>query len=117
MTSQSTRIYAPIIIGVSIFLTIFGLRPLYTSYMDTTIAAKSIELSKVTKQKTLDDLTLMKESFENATGSTELTEKVKKLASKWNEADILSSIMLSDFTKGTELTPAPITITSITLDA
>lgn len=99
MTYQSTRIYAPIIIGISIFFTIFGLKPLYTTYMDTTMQSDAVESSKLAKEKNLDDLIAMKQSFESATGSTELAEKVKKLASKWSEADILSSIMLSDYTK------------------
>lgn len=67
--------------------------------MDVSVQADSLIATKEAKQKSLDDLMRLKQSIESATGTTEMTEKVKKLASKWSEADIISSVMLNDYTK------------------
>lgn len=105
----------PIIFGVTILFLLFGLKPLYTHYMDVSSRADAVKLSRDTKQKTLDDLLVMKQSLENATGTTDFTEKVKKLSRSWSDADIMASIMLNDYTRSIDGIGSPITIPSISL--
>jgi len=116
MTNQSHRVLLPIIFGTTIFFILFGLKPLYTNYMDINTQSNSVMLSRDSKQKTLDDLNLVKLSLESASGTTEFIEKVKRLSKPWNEANIMASIMLNDFTRSSDIFTAPITISSISLD-
>lgn len=67
--------------------------------MDTSIQSESLKTNKEVKQKNLDDLIQLKQSLESATGTTEAADKIKKLASKWSESDIIASVMLNQYTK------------------
>jgi hypothetical protein len=116
MTNQATRIYAPIFIAIAIIFSIFWLKPIYTQYMDTRWEIAQIKSAKEEKQRNLDALVSLKQLLENSTDQTELTEKVKKLSNTWVEADILSSIMLNQYTRWTDFVSPPISINSITID-
>lgn len=115
MTQPSNRIYSPILLALTLLVGIFLVRPLYTEYMDTKTEKLTVENLKTESQKELDSLIALQASFA-ASGSTELTEKARKLDKKWNEAEIMSAVMLNDYTKGSTYIPAPIAISSISLN-
>jgi hypothetical protein len=115
MVNQSYRIYAPITFAVALIIGIAFVRPLYTEYMDARTEAATATRLESEKKKDLDALIALQNSFASS-GSTELVEKVKKLDKKWNEAQIMSAVMLTDYTKGSAYIPAPIEISSIVLD-
>ncbi len=66
MIHQSNRIYAPILIAVSILVVIFALKPFYADYKDISTELGILESTKNTKEKIKTDLVLMKESLNSA---------------------------------------------------
>ena len=115
MTQSSNRIYAPILLALTLLVGIFAIRPLYTEYMDTKIEKQTLEKTQTELKNELNALIALQATFASS-GSTELTEKARKLDKRWSEADIMSAVMLNDYTKGSAYIPAPISISSITLD-
>jgi hypothetical protein len=115
MNNNTNRIYTPIVFAVALIIGVVLLRPAYTSYMDArTQEATSVRL-QAERQKELSALTALQTSF-SSSGTSALTERVKKLNKKWNEAGIMSEVMLTDYTKGSEFAAAPILISSVALD-
>lgn len=115
MVNQSYRIYTPITFAVALIIGIAFVKPLYTDYMDARTQATAALRIETENKKNLDALIALQNSF-TSSGSTELAEKVKKLDKKWDKAQIMSAVMLTDYTKGAVYTPAPIEISSISLD-
>lgn len=109
------RIYAPIVLGVTLLVGLFLLKPVYTDYMDTRTTESTLTRTLGEKQAKYDALKKMQESFQSGSGASELVNRVNKIDKKWNEADIFSSVMINDFTKGNSLTPPLITVSSISL--
>ena len=98
MNNNTNRIYAPIVFAIALIIALVFLRPAYTNYMDArTEEASSVKI-QTEREKTLSSLTDLQASF-SATGTTALTEKVKKLNKKWNEAQVMSEVMLTEYTK------------------
>ena len=115
MNNNANRIYAPIVFAIALIIGIALLRPAYTSYMDARTEEAHNQQIQTNRQQQLDSLVALQASF-SSSGSSDLTERVKKLNKKWDEAQVMSEVMLTDSTKGTEFSPAPISITNIALD-
>ncbi len=115
MNNNTNRIYTPIVFALALIIGVVLLRPAYTNYMDARTQESASSKLQAERQKELTALAALQTSF-SSSGTTALTEKVKKLNKKWNEAQIMSEVMLTDYTKGSEYAPAPILISSIALD-
>lgn len=113
-TLQKNRVYAPIIIGLSMLLIILVLYPIYTTYVDTSIEISAIEKTKSEKEKKIGEIKAMQAMFAGS-GSSEIKEKVKKYTHSFNTSDIMEAVMLNKFTRSTQLTPASIEIGTISI--
>lgn len=111
---QKNRVYAPIIMGLSLLLIILVLYPIYITYVDTSIEVTAIEKTKSEKEKKINEIKTMQAMFAGS-GSSELKEKVKKYNHTFNTSDIMEAVMLNKFTKPTALTPASIEIGPISI--
>jgi hypothetical protein len=98
MNNNTNRIYAPIVFAIALIIAIVFLRPAYTNYMDARTQEASQQKLQAEREKTLTSLTALQASF-SSSGSSALTERVKKLNKKWNEAQVMSEVMLNDSTK------------------
>jgi hypothetical protein len=98
MNTNTNRIYTPIIFALALIIGITLLRPAYTNYMDARTEEAISQKTQTERQAELASLIALQASF-SSSGSTALTERVKKLNKKWNEAQIMSEIMLTDSTK------------------
>lgn len=114
-TLQKNRVYAPIMIGLSILLIILVLYPIYTDYMDKTIEVNSLEKTKSEKQVTIDKIKAMQAQFASS-GSSDLKDTVKKYSRPFNTSDVMEAVAINSFTKSSTLTPASIRIGNISVD-
>lgn len=115
MSRTTNRIYTPIVFALTLVVGIFFVKPLYTEYMDSRTQMASVQLSQKEKQRNLDALIELQQTFANS-GSTDLSDRVKKINKTWDEAGIMTAIMLNDYTKGSEFAPAPVLVNTISLD-
>ncbi len=114
-TIKKNRVYAPIIIGITLFLVTLVLYPLYMSHVDATIEIAWLEKIKSEKQVKIDELKKMQALFASS-GSTDITQKVKKYNHTLDTSDIMEAVMLNHYTKESSLSPASINIGSISID-
>ena len=114
-TVQYNRVYAPMIIGLTILLVVLVLYPIYTTYIDKDIEINHLETQKSEKQSKLDKITAIQAIFAG-TGTNEIKDRVKKYDHSYNTSDIMEAVMVNKFTKSTTLTPASINISSISID-
>ena len=61
--SSTNRIYAPILIGVTLLLGIFVVTPLYETYMNKEVEYAQLKTVKAQKDKTLADLEALQTKF------------------------------------------------------
>ena len=117
MTSslQYSRVYAPILVAVSILIGLYVLRPSYMNYLSAETNVATAQRMQTTKQNVLNELETMKKTF-SASGNSLLAQKIAKLNKKWDSGDIMSAIMLNNYTKGSPIATAPINIGSIVVD-
>lgn len=115
-TSQKNRVYAPIIIGLSLLIIIFGLYPLYTNYVDGSVELANLTKIKAEKTAKIDAIKRMQALFAG-TGSSDIKARVDKYKNKFNTSDIMETVMVNNYTKNSPLTPASISIASINIDA
>ena len=115
MSNQVNRIYVPIILALGLMWAIFVLRPMYTNFMDTDTKKADLTTTQSDRQKNLDALISLQTSI-NSSWSSEIAEKVRKLNQGWDEAKIMTAIMLTDYTKWNGITPASINISTISID-
>ena len=108
------RIIAPICLGVALLIGILFLRPLYASYIEDTSILSSLEKNRETLTTEYDGLKAIKDNIWSAV-SRERLDRIQKLAKKYDTSEIMSAVMLSDFTKDSADATARITIGSITV--
>jgi hypothetical protein len=114
---STTRIYAPVILGITILLGLFITRPMYETFLSENIQYGSLENKKSEKEKVLADLVKMQKTFSSgSTWTTDLVEKVNKLWKKWDTSEVMSVVMLNQFTMSNAITTPPISIGSISVD-
>ena len=114
-TSQKNRVYAPVLLGLSIILVVTLLYPLYTSYMDSVVEISSLEKTKAEKTTKLDAIKNMQALFVSS-GASDIKTRVSKYNHKFNTSDIIESVMINNYTTGTSLTPPAINIANIAVD-
>lgn len=114
-TIQKNRVYAPVIVGLSLLIIIFGLYPLYVSYTDTSIQISALEKTKAEKMSKIDAIKKMQATFAGS-GSSDIKARVKKYQHPYNTSDIISAVMINKYTESSPLTPAAIDISSINVD-
>ncbi|MBC7503725.1 hypothetical protein H7169_02040 [Candidatus Gracilibacteria bacterium] len=112
---QKNRVYAPIIVGITLLLVMFLLYPLYTSHADTRITIAGLEKTKLDKQLKIDEVKRMQALFAGS-GSSDLKAKVEKYNHRFNSSDIMETIMVNKYTTNTQLSPAQIAIGSISIN-
>lgn len=113
----TNRVYAPLLLWITILLGIFLAKPMYETYMSREIEFANLEIKKEEKEAKLKDLEILQKSFaKNSTWTTELIEKVNKIWKVWDTTDIFSAIMLNDFTRASSLAPARVSIGDISVD-
>lgn len=95
---NNNRILIPVLLGLAILIILMGIKPLYTEYLDNQTALHTAQNLEASREKTLATLEAFQKSFSSGS-TTELTEKVKKVSSPWDEASIMSAVMLNDYTK------------------
>ena len=106
---QKNRVYAPIIVGITLLLVVFLLYPLYTSHADTRITIAGFEKTKSAKQLKIDEVKKMQALFAGS-GSSDLKAKVEKYNHRFNSSDIMETMMVNKYTTTTLLSPAQIAI-------
>jgi hypothetical protein len=114
-TTQKNRVYAPVMIGISLLFVIFGLYPLYTAYTDTRVEISGLEKTKSEKISKINAIKNMQAIFAGS-GSNDLKVRVQKYTHPYNTSDIMASVMLNKYTASSTLTPAAINISSINVD-
>lgn len=95
---QYNRVYARMLIGIALILGIFIMKPLYTDYLNREVKIATIEREKADKKKVLDGLIAMQKTFA-ASGVTDISAKVAKLNQKFDTSNIMSAVMLNDYTR------------------
>ena len=106
---QKNRVYAPIVVGITLLLATFLLYPLYMSHADTRITIAGLEKTKAHKQLKIDEVKKMQALFAGS-GSSDLKAKVEKYNHRFNSSDIMETIMVNNYTASTLLSPAQIAI-------
>ena len=113
--TKKNRVYAPVIIGCSLLIIIFGLYPLYANYVDTSVEIATMEKIKAEKTTKIDAIKKMQALFAGS-GSSDIKARVDKYKNKFNTSDIMETVMVNIHTKETTLTPASIQVGGISID-
>lgn len=109
------RVYAPILLSITLILGMFMLKPAYTEYLAKQTQLATIEKQKAEKKLLLESLTAVQKSFSES-GSSEMIEKVRKLDQKFDVSNIMSVVMLNDYTRPNAISKPKISIASISVD-
>lgn len=112
---QKNKVYAPIILGLALFLITLVLYPAYISYTDKRIEIVSLEKTQQEKQTKIDEINKIRDLF-SQTGSSDIKAKVQKYNHTFVPSDIMEIVMVNKFTKFSELTPAQVNIWGISVD-
>jgi hypothetical protein len=114
-TTRKNRVYAPIIMGISIILIVLVIYPMYINYTDTKVVISSLEKTKVEKLKKIDEITAMQRIFTES-GSSDIKSKVQKYNHPYNTSNILEAVMVNKYTKSTDLSPSSVNIGTVSVD-
>lgn len=114
-TLRKNRVYAPIILGIAIFILVFITRSFFTDYSDARTELASVKQIESQKQTEYDRLKAMEQSFQSGE-NTDLTNRVKKIEKDLVESDVFEAIMINNFTRTTGIGTAPISIGGISVD-
>lgn len=112
---KKNRVYAPIIVGMSLLLVVFMLYPLYVEYVDTNSRITILEKSKLEQQKKIDEIKAIQVLF-TGTGLSDIKSKVQKYSNVFNVSNIMEAVMVNKFTKASELSPSQINIGGISVN-
>jgi hypothetical protein len=105
---------APILFGVALLIGIFGLRPAYATYIEQNVMKQSLEKSYTNLETEYNTLKAIKENM-SSTLSPEKQARITKLAKPFNTSDIMSTVMLSNYTKSSGGLPAEITLSNVSV--
>ncbi len=111
-SNTHNRIIAPICLGVALILGILFLRPLYASYIEDSSVLSSLEKNRMNLTTEYDGLMTIKHKIWSNI-SQERRDRIDKLEKKYDTSEIMSAVMLSDFTKDSTDGSARIVIGSI----
>jgi hypothetical protein len=112
---KKNRVYAPIIIGISLLFISLVSYPLYIQYMDINSEIATLEKSKIDRQKKIDEISAMQLLF---TGSwfSDIKSKVQKYNRSFDVSNIVEAVMVNKFTKASALSPSQINIGGISVE-
>lgn len=111
---QKNRVYAPIIVGVTLLLIVFLVYPAYAQFVDHKNTIHSLEASKSEKQSTISEIEALQAKFATW-DSTALTKKIEKYARPFVSSDIMEAITINTHTQWSSLRPATINIGGVSL--
>ena len=102
---QKNKVFAPILLWVSLLVVIFCLYPVYRTYTDHIITMN--QLSKVESEKQAQVATIEKiQALLAGSGSdTTLWDKIKRYNHEFDASIIFENVMINQFTTGTKLNP------------
>jgi hypothetical protein len=115
-TFSQNRIITPIVFGIAILFSVFLLKPTYASYIE-----KKSVISMLTQEnmKLQSEYTMLKSIQDNigSVVSQERLTRIEKLTKKYDNSEVISAVMLSNYTKNTPDKLAPIVINSVSVNA
>jgi flagellar biosynthesis protein FliP len=114
-TLSQNRIVTPILLGTALLLGIFLLKPTYAAYIEKKAIISTLSQDASKLQSEYLSLKSIKDNIGSVV-SPEKLNRIQKLAKKYDNSDIISAIMLSDYTKDTQAKLAPIVISSIAVN-
>ncbi len=114
-SSSENRITAPICLGIALLLGIFFLKPSYATYIENTSIVSSLEKEQTKLTAEYESLKAVKDNIGSVLSLDKL-ERIQKLAKKYDNSDIMSSVMLNNFTKDSLSESALIIISSISVN-
>lgn len=114
-SGSQNRIIAPICLGIALLCGIFFLKPWYAAYIENKAIISGIEKEQEKLTAEYASLKAIKDNIWSVL-SPEKLERIQKLAKKYDNSDIMSNVMLNDFTKETENNSALISISSISVN-
>jgi hypothetical protein len=112
--SRQNRVFAPIILGITIILAVIVARPLYMSHIDLRAQTATLESELSQKEAEYTKLLSIKNS---GSGGLSLSDKAKidKISKRFDKSDVMEIVMLSEYTRETFESQAKITVNSITV--
>lgn len=110
-----SHIFTPIIFGVALLVAVLALRPVYMTYVEKNVRIQSLEKDYAKLESELNILKNIKENMSGAL-SPEKQARIVKLQKPFSTSDIMSIVMLSNYTKSTAAEPAAITISSVSVN-
>ena len=112
---KRNRIFAPILIGMTIILAVVALKPAYTAYIEKANALDTLATEQRSKTEDLIILKKLQSEFLSG-GVTDLGKKIQKLDQKITTTELMRSVMINDYTRPNGLQTAPITVSNISVD-
>lgn len=115
-TIQKNKTFAPIILGIAILLAFFWIFPTFSKYNDNSASLSNIESNLANKQAEFDKLKKIEADVQSENSPN--SAFIKKISQDFVSTDILSAIMINNYTqpKLWVQAGAPIMITNISLD-
>ena len=112
---KRNRIYAPILVGITIILAVVAMRPGYTAYIEKQGSLEAAHAEQLSKTEDLVTLKKLQSEFLSG-GITELGKKIQKLDQKITTTELMRSVMINDYTRPNGSQTAAITVSSISVD-
>ncbi len=113
-SGSQNRILAPICLGIALLCAIVFLKPTYATYIENKSVLSSLEKEQERLTTEYESLKAIKENVGSLL-SPEKLERIQKLAKKYDTSDIMSTVLLNNFTKDSANESALISISSISV--
>lgn len=114
-TGSQNRIIAPICLGIALLFGIVFLKPTYASYVEKQAVIASLDRDHVKLNVEYDNLKAIKDNIGSLL-SPEKLARIEKLSKKFDTSDIMSTVLLNNYTKDSENESALISIASISVN-
>lgn len=114
-TGSQNRIIAPICLGLALLFGILLLKPTYASYIDKNAVIAGLDREQVKLSVEYESLKAIKDNI-GSTLSPEKLKRIEKLSKKFDNSDIMSTVLMNSFTKDSENESAIISISSISVN-
>lgn len=114
-TGSQNRIIAPICLGIALLFGIVFLKPTYASYVEKQAVIASLDREHVKLNVEYDNLKAIKDNIGSLL-SPEKLARIEKLSKKFDTSDIMSTVLLNNYTKDSENESALISIASISVN-
>lgn len=114
-TGSQNRIIAPICLGIALLFGIVFLKPTYASYVEKQAVIASLDRDHVKLNVEYDNLKAIKDNIGSLL-SPEKLARIEKLSKKFDTSDIMSTVLLNNYTKDSENESALISIGAISVN-